>query len=335
MKYLFCIFCLSVAFIFVPQPIVLADPPMFLNRVEGQIFNEERRPIGDMYVELLNEVGSPLTTQKSSPSGRFTFTGLSIGNFRLRVLPSGKNFLEQSKDIRFDASLRGATDDVQFVEFYLRADKRFMDTSNERYPEAIFVQDIPDDARKLFKSGIDSLSKNNDQGLADLERAIEISPNYFDALSRLGKEYILRKNYEKAYPYLLRAIDQNARSYSSYYALGFAFYQLKQIPAAVKAAQACTVIRGDSVEAHVLYGTLLRISGAFDQAEKELKKALSIAKSPNAEAHWQLALLFNRLNRNAEAADQLELYLKFAPPEDAGKKEIKDLVAKLRAAKQT
>ncbi len=334
MKYLFCVFCLAATLLFVFKPDLFAGNALFLNRIEGQIFDEEHHPVGDMYVELLDEVGSPLSTKKATTAGRFSFAGLSAGSFRLRVLPSGKNFLDQTKDIQFTQSVSGRNDDVQFVEIYLRIDKRAANVVDQGSPEAVFVQDISDDARKLYRSAVERMDKKDERGLADLESAIAVSPYYFDALSRLGKEYVIRKNYEKAYPYLLRAIDLNARSYSSYYALGFAFYQLNQIPAAVKAAEACTVIRADSVEAHVFYGTLLRISGSFAESEKELKKALSIAKKPNSEIHWQLALLFNRLNRNREAADELEVFLKIAP-EAADKKEIRDLIAKLRVAKQS
>lgn len=308
---------------------------MFANRIEGQIFDENHVPVGDVYVELQNDAGSTLMTQRASTIGRFTFNGLTAGSYRVRVLPSGKNYLEQSKDLQFVPSMSGRSDETQFLEFYLRIDKRAAETVNPGSPDVVFYQDIPDTAKKLYRSGIDSLAKKQDKGLEDLDSAIASYPIYFDALSRLGKEYVIRKDYEKAYPYLIRAIDVNSRSYTSYYALGFAFYQLKQIPAATKAAEACTIIRPDVAEGHVLYGTLLRISGSFQESEKELKKAIAIAKDTNAQAHWQMALLYNRLNRNKEAADELEIYLKIAPAEAAEKKAAQDLIAKLRAAKQS
>ena len=112
----------------------------------------------------------------------------------------------------------------------------------------------------------------------------------------------------------------------------FLSISLNQIPAATKAAEACVTLRSDSVDAHLLYGTMLRLGGGYQDAETELKKALSLAKTPNPDIHWQLALLFNNLNRNKEAADELEAFLKISP-EAADKKEIRDLIAKLRTAK--
>src|SRR5207249_2404730 len=146
------------------------------------------------------------------------------------------------------------------------------------------------------------------KGLAKLEEALRVFPEYFDGLSWLGKAYNSQKNYEKAYPYLIRAIDINPRSYSTYYSLGYAFYQLKQYPAALEAARATTVLAPDLIDAQLLYGTLLRITEKYPDAEKALLKANSLAKKMNSEVHWQLALLYNRLNRNQDTIDELETF---------------------------
>src|SRR6266404_1495139 len=136
MKHLFCTFWLAAGFLIISTSGLFASTNAFLNRIEGQIFDENRSPVGDLYVELLTEVDSPISTQRATPSGRFTFANLTIGTFRIRVLPSGRNFLGETKEVRFIASLRGATDDVQFVEFYLRYDKRATSISFEASPDA-------------------------------------------------------------------------------------------------------------------------------------------------------------------------------------------------------
>jgi len=327
--------CFGAVLVITLSQVSAAKPTAFLNRIEGRVYDENRTTLGDMYVELQNDAGSTLSTQRSSPLGRFTFVGLSPGSYRVRVLPSGKNFLEQSQDLQFIPSISGRSDETQFIEFYMRVDKRFTQQTIFSSPDVVYYQDVPDGAKKLYRSGIESLDQKNDKGLADLESAVAAFPMYFDALSRLGKEYAFRKQYDKAYPLLLRAIDINARSYSSYYVLGYSFYKMNQIPAAIKAAEASTILQPNAADAHVLYGTTLRIHGDFQDAEKELKKAIAVSKGQNAQAHWQMALLLNRLNRNGEAADELEVYLKLAPPGDADKKTAQDLVAKLRGAKKS
>src|SRR6185295_19136616 len=162
----------------------------------------------------------------------------------------------------------------------------------------VFVQDIPVAARTSYLKGVAEVARDEEKGLAEIEEALKIFPNYFDALHWLGKEYIARKQYEKGYPYLLRAIDINPRSSSTYYSLGYAFYQLKQYPAALEAAKATALLVPASVDAQLLYGTILRITGSYAEAEKTLLQANSLAKKMNGEVHWQLSLLYNRLNRN-------------------------------------
>ncbi len=332
MKNLVLIFLFFGAFLVISTPLLLATPPVMAARIEGQIFDESRRPLADVYVELQNDVYSTLLTKKTDGTGRFTFIGLSVGRFRVRAFPVGKNLLEEVQDVEIIAGLTGTTNDIIFLEFTLRPDKRFVNPIVEKAPEAVFVQDIPVEAKKAYTFGVSSLDKKDTSGLADLEKAIAMFPTYFDALSRLGKEYLIRANYEKAYPYLVRAIDVNPRSYSSFYGLGYAFYRLNQIAAALKAAQACTILNPESDQAHLLYGTLLRLGNNLVEAEKELLKAKTLGKRPNAETHWQLALLYNHLNRNKEAVAELEIYLKLAP-DTPDKKKVEGLIAKLKGSK--
>lgn len=325
----FCFTSALVILILCP-PSVFSKSSSLINRIEGSVYDQNRNPVPDAFVELLSDVDSLIARTRTNNSGRFSFLGLSAGHFNVKVLPYGKNLLEQTQDVEINNQL--ARSDTVFVEFYLKVDKRAADVADENPPEAVFVQDVPQDALKLFKAGVNNLEPGSDKGLAELEEAVKIFPNYFDALSRLGREYNARKNYTKAYPYLLKAIDLNPRSFVAFYSLGYAFYQLKQIPAALEAARSCVVINAGSVSSQLLYGTLLRINGNYPEAEKTLLKAKSVGKKPNAEIHWQLSLLYNKLKRNAEAADQLETYLKILP-KSPDKMKIQELIAKLRTAK--
>jgi len=193
----------------------------------------------------------------------------------------------------------------------------------------VFVQDIPPAAKALYVKGVADFDRDPDRGVSEVESALDIFPDYFDALNWLGKENVSRRNYEKAYRYLLRAIDVNEHNASTYYSLSYAFYQLKQYPAALEAARATTVLVPASVDAQLLYGTILRIEGKYAEAETALKKANSLAKEMNAEVHWQLSLLYNRLNRNQETINELEAFLKLEP-DSPDKIKIRDMIAKLR-----
>jgi len=85
------------------------------------------------------------------------------------------------------------------------------------------------------------------------------------------------------------------------------------------------------MDAQLIHGTLLRITENYTDAEKALLKADTLAKKKNSEIHWQLALLYNRLNRNQDAINELETFLKLEP-EAPDKKKIQDLIAKLKGS---
>jgi tetratricopeptide (TPR) repeat protein len=330
MKFLSCGLCVLL-FVVLVSPLT-ADPKnaTLVNRIEGQVYDPNRRPVENAYVELLSEFDSIIGRTKTNSTGRFTFSGIPAGRFVVKVLPFGTNLLEQTQEVVI-TNLTRVANDTAYIEINLRYDKSGRESVIEKNPGVIFVQDVPDAAKKRYTEGMADLGKHQEKGLAELEEAVSIFPNYFDALDSLGKEYVARKDYEKAYPYLLRAIDVNQRSYSTYYSLSYAFYQLKQYPAALEAAKATVFLVPGSMEGQLLYGTLLRLSGSYTEAETALLKANSLAKKMNSEVHWQLSLLYNRLNRTQDTISELETFLKLEP-DSPDKNKIRDMIAKLKAS---
>lgn len=293
------------------------------------VWDPYRKPVADVYVELQNELFSTLGRVRTTSSGRFSFIVSKQGNYIVKVLASGTNFLDASEVVEIVNVTQGGSDS-QYVDIYLKFDKRKINTGLTGITEAVFVQEVPPEARKLYQSGVKEISDNKTSGFEKLEEALKIFPNYYDALNTLGREYVQRREYQKSLPYLIKSIDVNQRSFSSFYALAYACYQLNHRPEGLEAARAATILQPASVNAQLLYGTLLRLDGSNEKAEKTLLQAKSLSKNlPVPEIHWQLALLYNKLGRNKEAADELETYLKILP-DAKNKKEIKELIAKLR-----
>jgi len=305
------------------------------NSINGHVYDARTRAlVPDLYVELQDQLGITLSRGKTDSAGRFFFGGLRSGEFNVKVITFGTNYLETIQSVRLISFPTGSgrlSSDVAYVDVYLRLDPRRVNTGSGGAATVIFAQEVPEEARKLYKKGAGELDDKKDEGLESLKKAVEIFPTYYDALDRLGSEYVLRKQYEEAAKYLVRAIDVNRRSYSSYYALGVASYNLKNLPAAIEALSAATTINPQSVNAQIFYGMVLRIDGSYEKAEKALLHAKNLAKAaPVAEIHWQLALLYEKTARYKQAADELESYLK-VEPKAANAEQIKKLIESLRA----
>jgi hypothetical protein len=302
-----------------------------INIIEGTVYDPYQKPVPEIYVELQNDLYSTISRVRTPSSGRFTFTGLSSGHYNIKVLTSGTNYLEQTQGVDLVNVVRGASD-TAYLDIYLTFDSRKTRIGDSQITEAVFVQEIPELARSLYKSGLRKLnSKEFEAAIADLDKAIQIFPEYFDALNAAGCSLVGKKEYSRSVPYLIKAIDINQRSFSSFYSLGFAALQMNRIPEAAKAAKAALVLQNNSLNAHLLYGTVLRIQGDYEAALATLLKAKKLDKGSNIpEIYWQIALVYDKLNRFGDAADELEIYLK-AAPDRKDKKEVEDLIQKLRS----
>jgi hypothetical protein len=300
-----------------------------INRIEGIVWDPYRHPVPDLYVELQNENYSTISRMRTDSTGRFSFFGVRGGeHYNIKVLTSGTNYLEYTEAVDIVTVVRGGSDSV-YLDIYLKFDKRKINSGFGGITEVVFVQDVPEEARKLYKKGVKDLN-DGDKGFKEIEQALKIFPEYYDALNTLGCEYVARKEYQKSLEYLIRSIDVNQRSFSSFYALAYACYELNHRPEALEAVRAATILQPNSVNAQLLYGTLLRLDGSYEKAETVLLEAKKLSKDRSVpEIHWQLALLYNKLGRNKEAADELESYLK-VQPDAPNKKEIQGLIAKLR-----
>jgi Tfp pilus assembly protein PilF len=305
------------------------------NSISGLVYGESRTPLADTYVQLLDELGSTISQTRTNGSGRYSFYGLSSGRFKIKVFPVGSDYMEQTQEVLLSpvSAIPGSGADNQQVDFYLRL--RDANRGPFGVPGAIFVQEVPDEAKKLYELGISQLrQKNEKDGFENLKKALDVFPNYFLALDRLGTEYAARgridPNYFEAARILLtKALEVNPRSFSSMFGLGFTQYHQGMIKQAVDNLERAITVYNDSPNAYLWLGIAQKKVGKLVQAEVSLKRANELAKGKEADVHWQLAGLYGDQKRYAEAAAELEQFLKTKPDARDAEK-IKQLIAQLK-----
>lgn len=284
--------------------------------ITGFVFDESRRPVSEVYVELLNDVYSTVAQTRTAGSGLYSFRGLSDGQYSIRVSPYGKNYEAQTRSVTLlSVSLmpgRSGSSSEQ-VDFYLKS-KRTANIGPLAAPGVVFAQNVPKDAEKLYEAGIEDLIGSKEkEGFEKLKRAIEIFPNYFLALDRLGTEYVLRGYYEAAYVLLTKALEVNPRSFSSRFGLGLAQFRLQQADEAISNLKQSTEIYNESIDAHLWLGVALHSKGKLTEALAALLRANKLSKGKAAEVHWQLARVYKDQKSYNDAANELELFLKYKP----------------------
>jgi predicted Zn-dependent protease len=310
------------------------------NSIRGSVYTPERRPLENLRVELLDEVDGLVKAVYTNGAGQFVFFGLSTGTFQVRVLTTGTDFDSRTERVTITGSIigdgRGGAQSEQ-LDVYLRYRKGRgpQATASAAAPGTVFVQEVPGAARKAYEQALKELGdgKTKDKALVSLQQAVDLFPNYFAALDLLGQEHVKRGNYEGAQPFLIRAIAVNRRSPSTWYALGYAQYKLRQLPAATESLNKSVSYNPNSINTHLVLGTVQRRQHQWQAAETHLQRAKLLSKdNPIAEVHWQLALLYNQTNRAAAAADELELFLK-AQPDSRDEMRIRKVIGDLRKKK--
>ncbi|MFL6374981.1 MAG: tetratricopeptide repeat protein [Pyrinomonadaceae bacterium] len=321
--------CLAAVALAIALPFLCSSSAMAqnFNRIEGTVVNESNQPVSDLYIELADEANGDLGRTRTTGSGRFSFGGLSTGRFVLTVVTSGTNYLSDTKDVEIRGTGVRTSTDIAYVDFRLKLDPRRITVGSGGPAEAIFVQAVPESAKKLYSKGVPDIK--TDKGLKLVEDSISAYSDYFDALSAAGREYVDRGNYAKGAVYLVRAVRVNERSYTAYSSLAYAAYKLNKIPEATEAARLAVTIEPKAIGTRVMLGRLLRLGNELKLAEGILLDTVKMAAN-NPQTHYELALVYNRENRNSDAASELEQYLKLAP-NDPDKRSVEDLIAKLRA----
>ncbi len=303
-----------------PSPV---SPAQQYNSISGHISDERRNPIPDLQVELLNDVDSVIQRTKTDSSGLYAFRRISNGIFQVRVQPYETNYIGQTQRVQLER-----TRAFEQVDFVLKTKKTSSSTNTSG---VVFVQDVPEQARKQYERGGELIKKagQEKEGVEALKKAIDIFPLYFDALEMLGAQYVKEENYDAAVPVLTKAIEVNGKAFHSLQALSVAQFNLKLMPEALESMRRSIAINQGSAAANLWLGMLLRQASKLDEAETYLKQADRLAASKLPDVHWQLALLYNQLKRYKEAADQLEIFLKIQP-DSRDKEMIQRLIQQLR-----
>lgn len=328
-----CTFLFVFAAIFL---IVSAEKTFAQNSISGIVFDENRRPVGEIDIELLDGFERLIRSTKTKGSGLYMFQGLRAGVYYIQVRTAGTNYREAKERVEIGQTNRtsrttGAISGSEALQVNLTLQFDSRGRTGTLYNEVVFAQSIPSEAQKQYETALESFErKDKAAGIAALERAIAVYPDYFLALDRLGNEYLAQNKFVEAENVFRKALEINSKSFSSAYGLGAAQYSLRKRTDAVEALENALILNPSSINSYYLLGKIQRDLKEYEKAENNLKKAKELSKENLPDIHWELALLYyHNLKRYAQAADELELYLK-ANPKLENKEQVQKLIKTFR-----
>ena len=300
----------------------------------GTVRDNTGRPVNGIQVSLMDENQQPLRNERTNTSGQFQFRGVSRGRIYLRVEPTGQPYEPTTvSEELVSLRVRGLGSEPWPIDIVVKR-KREAPVNHEP-AGVVFAQNVPDGARSEYDRGVTNLKDNKfDLAVEALKRAIDIFPDYYQALELLGAEYVKRNQFEPAVPVLTHAIEVNSSAPKCLYALGVAHLKLNRAAEAIEWLRKASDLEPGNANAFMMLGIAYGNNRDLAASEAALKKAYQLGGELAADAHLYLAGLYNKQERYGQAVRELELYLKEAKDlKDTS--QIKAMIDKLKAKDKT
>jgi tetratricopeptide (TPR) repeat protein len=312
------------------------------NRIRGKVRSASGPNIPNAVVTLQTGNGQPINQTVTNNEGDFFFSSLTDTGYL--VIASASGFENGSAMVEFARSA-GPEDpgEIRVIEVILSR------PGAERVPPAksTFTQNVPKEAQAAFDRGM-SFSREGkaQEAIQALQEAVNVFPEYFNARLALATELTRQQRLEEATAELEHARKVNPKDGRVYQAFGLVLTrQKKYILAAAVFGEAFRLNPTDPNILLMRAGALIDHASlidpskskeaeaertrAFRMAEQDLLKASGLSDKRLAPIHLQMARIYEKQGKRAQAADELERYLRLNP-DDKNAAAMRDAIKKLR-----
>lgn len=289
--------------------------------VSGQVsLVDSGGPAQNVPVRLERFSGGLIDQMNTDGRGRFRFTNLQRGYYRVVINAPGLRPAQQDADLQ-----------VMFKAYLV-----FEVSTANPLPGLTAAADVvdarvPPDARQEFVLGRTALSRRSyEDAVTHLQKAISTYPEFFDARLLLATAFIDLREWSKAETVLKTALDLKPENSSTVLSLGEVYWRQKRFKDAEETLQAGLKLEDKSWHGHFTLGRLYWEMGDVTKAGAAIGKTLQL-KPDFAEAHLLAGNILLRLNQQQRALFEYQEYLKLAPKGEFAP-QARDLVQKLQKA---
>jgi Tetratricopeptide repeat/Carboxypeptidase regulatory-like domain len=319
------------------------------NVLQGKVISPSgTQPTNPVRVKLTFN-GRPIHETFSDLSGRFSFPGLARGTYQLTAEGDGITFETTSvyADVSaFGSAPQGFTQDIQLRPIIRKAVPQ---------PGVVnaFTQVVPEAAKQALDAGLKLAEEGKTKAAVEnMQKAIQIFPDYFDAHLQLGNAFLKTEQFDDAIAELDRARLINPNDERTYQSFGLLLMKQRNFAVAVAVfAEAARLNPANPMNA-VMRATALIHQAAntnesapapedraflLGRAEIAVAQASTLSENKLKPDSMTMALFYELKGEPERAAAELELYVKktqLKNPEPI-QAEIKRLRDKAKASKTT
>lgn len=282
-------------------------------------------------VELEDLTGNVVRSVRSGPGAEFRFDKVLLPDFNatyfIVIQSEGFDNIRQQLTISSN-NFTGAAITIQ-----LRHAPGFLSSDREDVVSIDSLGRIPSkEAQKFYDRAREEQRKDETKkAVDDLEKAVKLTPDYYEANLQLGLEYQKQARTADAERTLAHALAVNPGSMKARAALGQILCDAGKFEQA--AAMLTEAVRLGSTASSVYYAMGLSYSklDEFDRAEESLKRALVISNGAQAQAYLLLHNVYLKRKHLDKALEQLDAYIKRFP-NAADREQVQERAEKLRKA---
>lgn len=304
-----------------------------VNKIQGRVRFPSNTPAISVRVRLENpSISSVLTVTDSE--GMFYFNGLGAGQFTI-IVEAGDEYEIFREIVDIDAPV--SADRTVYIPpsprtFNVLADLRPKGFVRNK-PGVInaALVSVPKTALKEFKKALEAQNKGDTKlAIEKFNEAIALYPSFTEAHAELGFLYLKTGQLDKSVASLGKALELDEKNLNIRLNYGIALLNKKEMTEAEKQLREVVQRDDKAATAHMYLGIALLGLRRIDEAETALLRAVSLKDDEKlAQAHRYLGGIYWGKENYAQAADELEKYLKLAPKVSDAEK-IRETIKHLR-----
>jgi tetratricopeptide (TPR) repeat protein len=273
---------------------------------------QARRP-GRRITLSLVQVGTPFSAQTRTDSkGRFRFRKLQPGTYSLGILIPGTGEILQTVEVS-----------PSFADARGRVEKQFLFNQETLQQQArlnpqglVSVRElsIPRKARSEYRKARDSLRKRDlEDAVRRLEKAVELAPQFMEALNNLGMIYFQQREYAKAESYFRKALDLEPEAFEPLVNLGGTLLALGRVEEAIEVCGRAQSARPKDALANAQLGLGYFLAGDDESALNYLLLTQELDPAHFTNPQIPLARIYLRHSEEEAALEELEDFLRIRP----------------------
>ncbi len=274
-----------------------------LGSISGSVNSLAGEPLRDVQVQLRGVTGSIATSTYTDRSGAFSFNGVPAGTYEIVAVQG----TYQTSD-RVEVSSSPVTTMLRLPVNNVPHDGMGSTTIS------VAQYRVPDKARSEFLKAREATSRLKiDEAHKHVQRALEIYPNYADALTLRAILELNQSQNDAAVNDTQKAIQSDSNYALAYTVLASALNATGRFDEALQTLQRSESLAPDAWQTYYEEAKAYLGKADYQSTVKQLDRAKSLVSADFPQMHVVRARALIGLDRYAEAGTELETYLEKSP----------------------